>query len=219
MYRPISLTCIIMKLFEKIIRDELMSRCADKLDDRQHGFLPGKSCCTQLLGFCDSLSISLSSNIRSDVIYFDFAKAFDSVNHDLILDKLKNQFNIDGLLLNFICNYLKDRKQSVIIEGCKSSSRDVLSGVPQGSILGPSLFILFLNDITSGLSEGTQVNMYADDTKIWREIHCENDHLILQKDINYLLDWSIRNKMVFHPGKCKALMVKLRKPPYLDVYV
>ena len=101
----------------------------------------------------------------------------------------------------------------MLIDGCESSTRDVLSGVPQGSILGPTLFILFLNDITSGLSEGTNISMYADDTKIWREIHGEHDHLALQRDITYLLEWSIKNKMVFHPDKCKALMVRLRKPP------
>ena len=117
----------------------------------------------------------------------------------------------------YIRNYLKDRKQSVVINNCKSSTRDVLSGVPQGSILGPSLFLLFLNDMTQGLSPGTQVCMYADDTKIWREIHGENDHIILQQDIDYLMDWALRNKMNFHPSKCKALMVSHNKPPLADI--
>ena len=88
-YRPISLTCIIMKVMERIVRDELMARCGHLIDPRQHGFLKNKSCTTQLVDFCDSVSLSLNNNIRSDVIYFDFAKAFDSVNHDLILTKLK----------------------------------------------------------------------------------------------------------------------------------
>ena len=83
-YRPISLTSLVMKVFEKIIRDDIFLRCKDKIDGRQHGFLPGKSCGTQLLEFCDSLNLSLNNNIRSDVIYFDFAKAFDSVSHDII---------------------------------------------------------------------------------------------------------------------------------------
>ena len=114
-YRPISLTSLVMKTFERIVRDELMLRCNRYLDQRQHGFLPSKSCCTQLVGFCDSLAISLNKNIRSDVIYFDFAKAFDSVNHDLILHKLESQYYINGLLLKFLVNYLKDRKQAVVI--------------------------------------------------------------------------------------------------------
>lgn len=211
-YRPISLTCLVMKTFEKIIRNELMLRCNHKLDDRQHGFLPSKSCCTQLVGFCDSLALSLNKNIRSDVIYFDFAKAFDSVNHDIILHKLKHKFEIDGLLLNFIRVYLKDRIQSVVIGNHKSSSLNVLSGVPQGSIIGPSLFILFLNDITDGLSDETNIFMYADDTKIWREIHNDDDHAILQKDIDYLMDWALLNKMRFHPSKCKVIAVSRSQP-------
>ena len=179
--------------------------------------MPSKSCCTQLVGFCDSLALSLNKNIRSDVVYFDFAKAFDSVNHDLILHKLKTQYHIDGLLLKFISNYLKDRKQAVVIGNRKSSVCTVVSGVPQGSIIGPSLFILFLNDITDGLSPGTNINMYADDTKIWREIIYESDHNILQKDIDYLMDWALQNKMKFHPLKCKVLMVSHSRPPLVDI--
>ena len=216
-YRPISLTSIVMKTFEKIIRDEIMFRCIDKIDNRQHGFLPFKSCCTQMVGFCDSLAISLNKNIRSDVIYFDFSKAFDTVNHDLILNKLKLQYSIDGRLLKFLVNYLKDRKQLVVIGSHTSSVCNVISGVPQGSILGPSLFVIFLNDITDGLSPGTNINMYADDTKIWREINYETDHSILQKDIDYLMDWAIRNKMRFHSLKCKVLMVSHTQPPLVDV--
>ena len=216
-YRPISLTCLIVKVMERIIRDELMIRCGHMIDPRQHGFLKNKSCTTQMTDFCDSLALSLNNNIRSDVIYFDFAKAFDSVNHDLVLEKLKHIYSIDSFLLQFISNYLKDRRQSVVVGGFVSSELPVLSGVPQGSILGPTLFVLFLNDIVGGLSEGTNILMYADDTKIWRQIESEDDHLTLQLDINYLHDWSVRNKMKFHPSKCKVLMVSKRLPPLLNI--
>ena len=216
-YRPISLTSIVVKVMERIIRDELMIRCVHMIDPRQHGFLKNKSCTTQLTDFCDSLALSLNNNIRSDVIYFDFAKAFDSVNHDLILEKLKCIYSIDSFLLRFISNYLKDRKQSVVVGGSVSSELPVLSGVPQGSILGPTLFVLFLNDIVCGLHGGTNILMYADDTKIWRQIECEDDHLTLQLDINYLHDWSVRNKMKFHPSKCKVLMVSKHLPPFLNI--
>ena len=216
-YRPISLTSIVVKTLERIIRDELMLRCNRLIDQRQHGFLFGKSCGTQLIGFCDSLALSLNQSIRTDVIYFDFAKAFDSVSHDIILQKLKYQFSIDGLLLKFIANYLKDRSQAVVLGGITSSSKSVTSGVPQGSILGPTLFVLFLNDITCGISDKTNILMYADDTKIWREINCESDHHILQKDIDYLYDWALKNKMKFHPSKCKALMVNRSRLPLLDI--
>ena len=216
-YRPISLTCIVMKIMERIVRDELMTRCGHLIDPRQHGFLKNKSCTTQLTVFCDSLALSLNNNIRSDVIYFDFAKAFDSVNHDLILMKLKSLFSIDSYLLQFISKYLSGRKQNVVVGGFKSSELPVMSGVPQGSILGPTLFVLFLNDIVYGLNEGTNIMMYADDTKIWRQMEVFNDHLTLQRDINYLYNWSVRNKMKFHPSKCKALMVSKYNPPYIDI--
>ena len=101
-YRPISLISIIMKTYEKIIRDELLQRCGHLIDDRQHGFMNNKSWCTQLVTFCDSLALSLNENIRTHVIYFDFQKAFDSVNHNIILEKLNFQYGIDDLLLNFL---------------------------------------------------------------------------------------------------------------------
>ena len=138
--RPISLTCIIMKVMEIIVRDEIILRSGHFIDNRQHGFLPSKSCNTQLVYFFYSLALSLNKNIRSDVIYFDFAKAFDSVNHDLILLKLKTLFLIDGCLLQFIKAYLKDRKQAVMISRSSSTFLPVLSGVPKD----PSLVLLFL---------------------------------------------------------------------------
>ena len=177
------------------------------INDKQHGFQAERSCATNLVGLCDSLALSLNDNIRTDVIYFDFAKAFDSVNHDLILLKLKNKFGIDGRLLKFVTDYLRDRQQQVLISGKFSSMRNAQSGVPQGSILGPLLFIMFIDDISEGISPGTQLSLYADDTKIWRQIVTESDVLRLQKDIEYLHDWSLSNKMRFHPDKCKVLSV------------
>ena len=160
-----------------------------------------------MVDFCDSLALSLNDKIRTDIIYFDFAKAFDSVNHDIMLSKLKNQFGIDGKLLRFFVEYLKDRFQRVTINNEQSSDLRVNSGVPQGSILGPLLFILFLNDIAIGLTDGTSITYYADDTKIWRRIYKMDDHYILQGDIDKLLNWSARNLMTFHPDKCKSLAV------------
>ena len=98
-------------------------------------------------------------------------------------------------------NYLGEREQSVILDGIKSFSKPVLSGVPQGSILGPILFVLFINDLPQGISEDTHLALYADDTKIWRLIRNEEDIVQLQKDINNLHMWSINNKMMFHPYK------------------
>ena len=132
--------------------------------------LRNKSCSTNMISLTESLSVSLLSKVPTDIIYFDFAKAFDSVCHDLILKKLKNQFGIDGRLLKFLKNYLQNRKQRVVLDNHISDTVDVLSGVPQGSIIGPLLFVLFINDIYKNLDKGTNVALYADDTKMWRQI-------------------------------------------------
>ena len=215
-YRPISLTCLIMKIFERIIRDEIMLKCRDMLNDNQHGFLPAKSCDTQMLFFNESLTFSLNNNIPVDVVYFDFSKAFDSVNHDILLMKLKNQYGLNGRLLRFLVDYLRDRQQCVAIGGEKSEYRAVASGVPQGSILGPLLFVMFINDMIGCVSDKTNIALYADDTKIWREILGWDDHLALQNDIDHLLEWARLNKMTFHPQKCKVLSVaKVKYEPVL----
>ena len=137
------------------------------------------------------------------------------MSHDILLYKLKSQFGIDGTLLKFIMNYLEGRKQRVVIGGHESGLRSVNSGVPQGSILGPLLFVLFINDMHKSVSPGTQIALYADDTKIWRRIVSYMDHIILQRDITALLEWSRVNKMTFHPDKCKVIKVTLQVEKYI----
>ena len=117
---------------------------------------------------------------------FDFAKAFDSVNHDLILHKLKTKFKIDGRLLKFLQDYLRHWKQRVVLDNIASKVLDVHSGEPQEPILGPLLFILFINNIYSQLDPGTRINLYADDTKLWRPMNTEQDCKALQNDVDML---------------------------------
>ena len=213
-YRPISLTSLIMKVMEKYNRDEIYCKCMHLINDKQHGFLPQKSCTTQLLTVVDDIAQSINLQDDVDIIYFDFAKAFDTMCHDMVLHKLKNKFKIDGLMLNFIRGYLQNRWQRVVIEGSFSDSVPVNSGVPQGSILGPLLFVLFINDIHEQISPGTNIALYADDTKIWRQIVSYNDCSILNKDINTLYNCVKLNKMNFHPKKCKVLSISLKRPSY-----
>ena len=212
-YRPISLTSLIMKQFEKVIRAELMSRCEHRINPSQHGFLPYKSCTTQMVLYTDSIARSLNENLKTDIVYFDFAKAFDSVNHDALLYKLKHHYRIEGLLLQFIKCYLQNRKQQVVIGSSVSAVGDVNSGVPQGSIVGPLLFVLFINDIGDNISQDTNIAMYADDTKIWRNIKSQHDNQTLQNDINLLQDWAEKNLMRFHPSKCHILSASRKRPP------
>ena len=168
-----------------------------------------------MISFTDNvvLSINDTRKLSTDVVYFDFTKAFDSVNHDLILDKLKNSYSIDGRLLKFLKNYLCEREQSVVLDCVKSFLMPVLSGIPQGSILGPILFVLFINDLHEGISTDTHIALYADDTKLWRSIKNEEDITQLQRDINILYFWSLNNKMKFYPDKCKVVTIKHRPSP------
>ena len=249
-YRPISLTCIVAKIMERIIQDELLIRTRHLMNDHQHGFLANKSCTTNLIDLFDSINIDLHNKIRTDIIYFDFQKAFDTVKHDLILMKLRNQFNINGCLLRFISlylkdrrnqfningcllrfislylkdrrnqfningclhrfisSYLKDRTQRVVLENNYSTFKPVHSGVPQGSILGPLLFLLFINDIADDINTETRISQYADDTKLWRAMNSESDCEILQSDIDKLNNWCHANNMKLHPDKCKVISIK-----------
>ena len=143
--------------------------------------------------------------------------SYYAIYHDLLLHKLKNLHKIDGRLLRFIVSYLSDREQCVVLGNTKSEYKSVLSGVPQGSILGPILFVLFINDLPNGLSDGTNLALYADNTKIWRNINSDNDHEILQGDIVHLNNWASQNMMTFHPQKCKVVSVSHREPPLLGI--
>ena len=164
-----------------------------------------------MIPFMNDLTQSLNSRNDVDVMYFDFAKTFDSVNHDIILEKLKRIYNIDGLMLNLIKAYLKDRHHKVAIGGEYSNVLPSNSGVPQGSILRPLLFVIYINDISEAVSDGTQIALYADDTKIWREIRSYSDCVKLNNNIKSLTNWAEGNKMKFHPTKCKALSSSLKR--------
>ena len=129
------------------------------------------------------------------------------------MNKLKYIYKLDCRLLKFIKNYLSDREQCVVIDGIKSSLTPVHSGVPQGSIIGPILFVLFINDLPQGIDKNSCIALYADDTKLWRTIKSDSDNDQLQKDIEYLHKWSLSNKINFNLQKCKVVSIKSKPSP------
>ena len=152
-----------------------------------------------------------------DAILLDFSKAFDKVDHEGLILKLEH-LGIRGPLLDWIRSFLIGRKQRVVVDGVASPPTDVLSGVPQGTVLGPLFFLVYINDISKGLSEGTKLNLFADDSLLYREINTPEDSAILQKDLETLQIWEKKWKMEFHPGKCQLLRITNKKNPITSPY-
>ena len=201
-YRPVSLTSVVCKQMESIIREELLDHMKPYLSKYQHGFLNGRSCVTQLLDCIGEWSKQLDEGNCLDVIYLDYAKAFDSVPHHRLLKKLEG-YGIKGNVLNWITSFLLNRKQRVVINGEASSWRDVLSGIPQGSVLGPVLFICYVNDMPETVQ--SMIRMFADDTKVFAQCNTEQECKHLQNDLDILQDWAEDWQLRFNATKCKSM--------------
>ena len=204
-YRPISLTSIACRLMESIIRDSLLKFLKDNnlLSNRQFGFLGGRSTLLQLLIVVDKWSEILDRGGALDVIYCDFQKAFDTVPHRRLCDVL-TYYGIKDPMLAWICDFLSNRKQQVAVNGKLSSEFDVPSGVPQGSVLGPLLFIIFINVLVEN-SDAENLYLFADDLKLFDEIKGEDDVENMQSNLDQLYDWTCYSMLKFHPGKCKVM--------------
>jgi hypothetical protein len=195
---------------EHILVSEIMAYCEEHqiLCTEQHGFRRAHSCETQLLGFMDEVSEALEQGYQEDLLVFDFSKAFDKVSHSLLTHKLRH-YGICGNVNVWIQNFLSDRKQSVVVNGSKSEFAPVESGVPQGSVLGPSLFLLYINDLPTGLS--AKARLFADDTACHKTVKTPEDQDLLQADVDALATWEQRWKMSFHPQKCSTVHMTRRR--------
>ena len=205
-YRPVSLTSIICKLMEKLIRKRIIQHM-DKFDlfsIRQFGFMGGRSTTLQLLKVLDHWTTILDNGGTIDTIYTDFMKAFDKVPHIRLITKLRS-YGISNQTCVWVKNFLSNRKQKVQLNGSVSKWHNVTSGIPQGSVLGPVLFVIFINDLP--LNVESDVYMFADDTKLYRDIANQSDIEIIQNDINNLFKWSEKWLLRFHPDKCKVLSI------------
>ena len=216
-YRPVSLTSVCCKLNEHIIAKAIMTHLEQHclLTDNQHGFRRKRSCETQLVTFVQELMNSIAKGGQVDVVVMDFAKAFDKVPYKRLVGKL-HYYGIQGSILAWIEDFLTGRTQSVLVDGVTSNPVDVTSGVPQGSVLGPILFLCYINDLPDQVSSGCR--LFADDSILYREISTPDDSTQLQKDLDALAAWESKWGMAFHPDKCTVLQVTRKKTALSHTY-
>lgn len=211
-YRPITIINNFSKAFELALYQEFYVHVNEQICANQHGFVAGRSTVSNLVCVTQFISEVLDDNGQVDVIYTDFSKAFDRLDHGILLRKLSD-FGFNRNLVNFIFSYLKNRKQCVQYHGYKSDEITASSGVPQGSVLGPLFFVLFINDIVLDLN--CHCLLYADDLKLYLAINDEMDCLLLQEDLNVINTWCTSNCLPLNAAKCNAVTYT-RKLKYLQ---
>ena len=208
-HRPVSLTSVPGKMLESIIAEDITQHLESNnlISDSQHGFRRGRSCLTNLLEFFHDMFNLYDKSRAIDILYLDFQKAFDKVPHKRLMAKVRGYGIIDEVG-DWIEDWLTGRKQRVVINGSSSIWLDVTSGVPQGSVLGPLLFIIYINDLDLGLL--SKISKFADDAKIG--INASNKSAVkqLQEDLNRLGEWSRKWQMPFNLDKCKVMHVGQR---------
>ena len=207
-YRPVALTSHIIKIYERILRNVMVKFIDENklLCDNQHGFRSGRSCLTQLLSHVDDIVQGLTNSVDVDAIYLDFAKAFDKVDHRLLLLKMK-RLGFHEKVIKWVESFLSNRKQSVCLNGISSFAVLILSGVPQGTVLGPLLFIIFIDDMRLCI-KGSIIRFFADDTRILKHISCMQDSAILQSDLSSVIEWAKINNMALHEDKFELVIHK-----------
>ena len=217
-YRPVSLTSIVVKTLERIIRAAITAhmRTHSLFSPKQFGFIGGRSTVLQLLSVLDEWTKALDNGSCVDVIYCDFRKAFDKVPHRQLLAKVK-AYGIDGPLLAWISDFLCDRQQRVRVSGSYSEWHPVKSGIPQGSVLGPLLFVLYVNDLPDVITSSS-IYLFADDLKIFREVSSSQDCDHLQQDLEKVCEWTENAQLKLHEDKCVTMTIgqsdQTRRTPY-----
>lgn len=194
-----------------------MDIVGDKIVRNQHGFMSKRSTGSNLMEFTYFCQTGIRSGNQVDVLYTDFAKAFDRVNHKILIRKI-HQWNLSSNLIRWIKSYLENRRQFVAYGNSYSSEFAVTSGVPQGSHLGPTLFLLFINDIVDTLGPNVFISIFADDIKIATKIKTEEDTLTLQNAINNLEIWCNSNDLHLNINKCVIMSFCLKKHKILNDY-
>ena len=207
-YRPVALTSHLTKVFERVVRKSLVAHLEKHglLPDGQHGFRALRSTLTQLLSYWDTLLADMEQGKGVDVIYTDFAKAFDTVETGVLLHELKN-CGVQGRVGCWLASFLdpESRLQAVAVDGRVSPLTAVLSGVPQGTVLGPVLFLIHIRNISRGLCEETTATSFADDTRVQRGVESANDCSSLQEDLQQIYSWAQNVNMTFNSDKFECL--------------
>ena len=221
-YRPISLLPLLSKMIEKIVHKRLYEHLSeyDLLDKRQGGFRPGHSTSSTCAYFTEDLYTAINNKEITIAVFIDAMKAFDTVNHQILINKLQN-YGIRGALLEWLKNYLTNRKQCTVANNIVSDYRDITYGVPQGSVLGPLLFLIYVNDISS-IIKNSKISMYADDTVVYIS-HSDPKTAItlIQSDLNDLNIWCNRNRLTINCKKTKysiyGMRSNIKKSKMLDI--
>ena len=202
-YRPVSLLPVCGKVFERLLYNKMFSFFSenDLISPKQSGFRPGDSCTNQLLSIAHEILSAFDDGHEVRGVFLDISKAFDRVWHEGLLFKLQ-QYGISGELITLIKDFLSCRKRRVVLNGQHSSWADVKAGVPQGSILGPLLFLIYINDLPNGLN--SNVKLFADDTSLFSVVHNITDPAnLLNSDLSKINEWALQWKMSFNPDPIK----------------
>lgn len=202
-YRGIAILSCIPKLFESIVTNKISSHLSGFITSKQHGFTKRRSTVTNLSVYTSYIRNEMANKRQIDAIYTDFQKAFDRVDHKLLIFKL-NKIGFNGNILNWLSSYLTNRTQVVKFKNSFSEEVNVTSGVPQGSHLGPILFNLFINDL-SLLLPNCECLFYADDLKLFKAICMPSDTNLIQTDLNSLNLWCSHNGMQLNVKKCNVI--------------